>query len=146
MVASLIRILLIEDFRPWHEKVSFLLQQNPDLQVVCTATNGLDGIERARELQPDVVLLDIALPGIDGIASAKEIHRVSAQSKILFLTENRSRSVMEKALSTGACGYVLKSNALRQLLPAVEAVAAGQQYIGPDLDCCLHFSKDFDLS
>jgi DNA-binding NarL/FixJ family response regulator len=146
MVASVIKILLIEDFRPWHDKILCLLQPNPALQVVCTATNGAEGIERARELQPDIVLLDIALPGIDGIASAREIRRVSSQSKIMFLTENRSRSVMEKALAAGACGYVLKSNALRQLLPAVEAVLAGQQYIGPDLECCLHFSKDSELS
>lgn len=146
MVVSVITILLIEDFKPWHEKVSSLLQPNPALQLVCTATDGKEGVEKARQLHPDVVLMDIALPGIDGIASAREIRRVSPLSKIVFLTENRSRSVMERALTAGACGYVLKSNALRQLLPAVEAVLSGQQYIGPDLDCCLHFSKDSELS
>ena len=146
MAFSVITILLIEDFKPWHEKVLSLLQPNPALQLVYTATTGTEGVAKAGELHPDVVLMDIALPGIDGIASAREIRKISPQSKIVFLTENRSRSIMEKALSAGGCGYVLKSNALRQLVPAVEAVLAGQQYIGPELDCRLRFSRDSELS
>jgi DNA-binding NarL/FixJ family response regulator len=131
---SVVRILLVEDFVPWHQVVRSLLQENPELQVIGEATNGLEAVGKAIELQPDLVLLDIGLPGVNGIEVAHHISRVSPRSKILFLTEMDSRAVIQRAVRKGAHGYVLKSDAVRQLLPAVEAVMAGQQFVGPEID------------
>jgi DNA-binding NarL/FixJ family response regulator len=83
-------------------------------------------------LQPDLVLLDIGLPVMNGIEVARHIFRVAPSSKIVFVTENDDRAVVKAAMSTGACGYVVKSNAVRQLLPAIKAAVAGQQFIGPE--------------
>ena len=116
------RILLVDDFVPWHEAVKLLLKANPALQVIGTATNGMEAVMMARALRPDVVLLDIGLPQMSGIEAAPHILRVSPKSKIIFLTVNDSASIQEKALSTGAQSYVLKSDAVHQLLPALEAL------------------------
>jgi len=74
---SIIRILLVDDFVPWHAAVKSLLKVNPALQVIYTATNGLEAIGKAQQFQPDLVLLDIGLPGITGIEAATHILRVS---------------------------------------------------------------------
>lgn len=102
--------------------------------MISEATNGLEAVGKAIELQPDLVLLDIGLPGVNGIEVAHHITRVSPRSKILFLTEIDSRAVVQRAISIGAHGYVLKSDAVRQLLIAVQTVMAGQQFIGPESD------------
>ena len=67
---SIIRILLVDDFVPWHAAVKSLLRVNPLLQVIYTATDGLEAIGKAQQFQPDLVLLDIGLPGINGIEAA----------------------------------------------------------------------------
>lgn len=131
---SIVKILLVDDFVSWHQVVKSLLQPNPALQVISEATNGQEAVRKALELQPDVVLLDIGLPVMNGIEVARHLCRVAPNSKILFLTENNDRAVMKAAMSTGACGYVVKSDAVRHLLPAVEVVVAGQQFIGPELE------------
>jgi DNA-binding NarL/FixJ family response regulator len=111
-----------------------LLQPNSELQVIGEATSGLEAVGKVIELQPDLVLLDIGLPGVNGIEVAQHIIRVSPRSKILFLTEMDSRAVIQRAVRMGAHGYVLKSDAVRQLLPAVEAVMAGQQFFSSEHD------------
>ena len=131
---SIVKILLVDDFVRWHQAVRSLLQPNAELQVISEATNGLEAIEKALELQPHLVVLDIGLPAMNGIEVARHICRAAPSLKIVFLTENSDRAVMKAAMSTGACacGYVIKSDAVRQLLPAVEAVVAGKQFIGPE--------------
>jgi DNA-binding NarL/FixJ family response regulator len=128
----ILRILLVDDFVPWHRTVTLLLQKNAALQVISAATSGLEAVTKAQELRPDLVLLDIGLPGMTGIEAASQILAVSPGSKIIFLTENDCEMIQEKALSTGACGYVLKSSAMYQLLPAVEAALEGRQ-LPPEL-------------
>jgi DNA-binding response OmpR family regulator len=75
------------------------------------------------------LLLDIGLPTLNGIEAARRIREVSPTSKILFASENRSVDVAEEALSTGAVGYVVKSDAASELLPAVEAVLQGKRFV-----------------
>src|SRR5437867_5975532 len=78
-------------------------------------------------MQPDLILLDIGLPTLNGIEAAKRIHQVSPRSKILFVSENRSLDTAEEALSTGAGGYILKSDAASELWPAVKALLEGKR-------------------
>jgi DNA-binding NarL/FixJ family response regulator len=127
---SIVKILLVDDFVPWHKVVKSLLEPNATLQVIGEATSGLEAVGKVLGLQPDLVLLDIGLPVMNGIEVARHIFRVAPGTKIVFVTENTDRAVMKAALSTGACGYVVKSDAVRQLLPAIEAVAVGRQFIG----------------
>src|SRR5438034_9016304 len=80
-------------------------------------------------MQPDLILLDIGLPTLNGIEAAKRIHQVSPRSKILFVSENRSLDTAEEALSTGAGGYIRKSDAYSELWPAVNDILEGKRFI-----------------
>jgi|SRR5882724_4176762 len=124
-----VRILLVDDFGPWRSFVASLLQKNPEWQIVCEASDGLEGIQRADELQPDLIVLDIGLPKLNGIEAAPSIRRIAPASKILFSSENRSSEVAAAAVNAGGHGYVLKSDAANELLVAVEAVLQGKRFV-----------------
>ena len=126
---SSIRILLVDDFEDWLRQVRLLLQARPEWQVIAEASDGLEAVQRAaEELKPDLILLDIGLPKLDGIEAARRIRQCSPSSKIIFLSQNRDLDVVRAALSTGALGYVLKTDAGRELLSGVDAVLGGKQF------------------
>ena len=127
---------MVDDYEPWRRFVSSTFQKQPELQVIGEVSDGLEAVRKAQELLPDLILLDIGLPVVNGIEAARRIREVSPTSKILFISENRSLDVVEQALNTGAGGYVVKSNAAGELLPAVEAVLRGRPFVSPGLACC----------
>jgi DNA-binding NarL/FixJ family response regulator len=133
LTTSSIRVLVVDDYAPWRRFVSSTLQTQPELEVVAEVSDGLDAIYQSQELQPDLILLDIGLPVLNGIEAARRIREVSPASKILFVSENRSVDVVEAALSTGAGGYVVKSDGASKLLPAVAAVLQGKQFVSVSL-------------
>ena len=133
MPPPLIRVLIVEDHEAWSRYISTTLQKQPDLEVSGQASDGLEAIEQAQELQPDLILLDIGLPTINGIEAARRIREVSPASKILFVSETPSAEIAEEALNTGAGGFVLKSDAASDLLPAIKAVLAGKRFISTGL-------------
>jgi len=100
---------------------------------VCAVSNGLDAVEKAKQLTPDLIMLDIGLPQIDGIQAARRIISFAPQSKIIFVSENRDPDIVEETLKTGARGYVLKSRAASELLIAVEAVLGGGTFVSENL-------------
>ena len=126
-------ILVVDDYEPWRRFVSTTLQKQPKLQVIGEALDGLEAVQKAQQLQPDLILLDIGLPTLNGIEAARRIREVSPKSKILFLSENRTWDIAEEALRTGAGGYVIKSDAAGELLPAVEAVLKGKRFVSASL-------------
>jgi DNA-binding NarL/FixJ family response regulator len=131
-VRTLIRILVVDDYKPWRRFESQAILVREDLQIIGECCDGPEAIQKAEELQPDLILLDISLPTLNGIEVARRISQVSPKSKILFVTENRSSDVAEEALSTGG-GYVLKSDAGSELLPAIKAVLEGKRFISASL-------------
>lgn len=133
MPAHSIRVLVVEDFEPFRRLVVSILQKQSELQIISEVSDGLEAVQKAEELQPDLVLLDIGLPHLDGIEAARRIRAASPKSKILFLSENRSSDIAEEALRTGAGGYVVKSDAAGELLPAVESVLEGKRYVSASL-------------
>ena len=129
---SIIRVLVVDDFEPWRRSTRMMLQQHSGLLVVGEASNGLEAVRQARELQVDLILLDIGLPSLNGIAAAKQIRKLSPKSKILFVSQESSLDVVQEALSTGD-GYLVKTEAGRELLTAVDAVLRGQRFVGSRL-------------
>jgi DNA-binding NarL/FixJ family response regulator len=127
------RVLLVDDYEPWLAFVLNALKKEPQLEIVAQASDGLEAVQRAEQLEPDLILLDIGLPKLNGIEAARRIREVSPTSKILFVSENRSPDVAEEALSNGAGGYVVKSDAASELLPAVKAVLEGKRFISASL-------------
>ena len=124
-----IRVLVVDDYGPWQVFVSITLRNVPELEIVGKVSDGLEAVQQAQQLQPDLILLDIGLPTLNGIAVARRIRDVSAASKILFVSENRSAEIAEEVLSTGGSGFVVKSDAASELLPAVKAVLEGKRFV-----------------
>jgi DNA-binding NarL/FixJ family response regulator len=125
-----VRVLVVDDFEPWRRHVASTLGQNPRWQIVGEAANGPDAIEKATDLQPDLILLDVGLPNVNGLDAARRILARDPSLRILFVSEQQAWEVAEDALCSGARGYICKSDAGRELSPAVEAIAAGRRFVG----------------
>lgn len=126
-------VLVVDDYEPWRRFVTSTLHQHPELLIIGEVADGLAAVQKAQELQPDLILLDIGLPTLNGIEAARQIRELAPNSKILFISENRSREIANEALRTGAGGYFVKSDAARELLPAIRAVLQGQQFVGASM-------------
>jgi DNA-binding NarL/FixJ family response regulator len=130
---SKVAVLVVEDFDPFRQFVCSTLGKRPELQIVGEASDGLEAVHKAEELQPDLILLDIGLPSLNGIEAAQRIRELSPRSEILFVSQESSVDVVQKALSLGAAGYIAKVDAGSELLAAVEAVRQGRQFISSGL-------------
>ena len=124
-------ILIIDDSAAFRTFVRNALETDSDMQsgTIREACDGIQGVQLALELLPDLIILDIGLPGIHGILVAREIFKVAPQSRILFLSQESSPEVVQEALSTGAKGYVVKTDAASELGPAVHALLLGDSYV-----------------
>jgi DNA-binding NarL/FixJ family response regulator len=124
-----IRVLVVDDFEGWHDFVTSILEDVPELHVVCKVSDGSQAVQKAEELKPDLIVLDISLPKLNGIEAARQIRQLSPTSKIVFLSQNNDQEVVRGALGIGALGYVHKIDARGELLPAVYAVLRGEQFV-----------------
>ena len=95
--------------------------------------DGIQAVEKAQELDPDLILLDIGLPRLNGLQAARQILKCNPQSRIVFLSQESSAEVVREALNLGACGYVVKSQAGSELLPAIKAALEGKRFISSGL-------------
>ncbi len=122
-------ILVVDDFQPLRRFVCSTLEQRAEFRVIGQAADGMEAIQKAVELQPDLILLDLSLPKLNGLAAARQIRQLSPRSKILFLSEHASKEILEEALSMGASGYLVKSDAGQELFAALQAVIEGEQFV-----------------
>jgi DNA-binding NarL/FixJ family response regulator len=127
---SPVRVLVVDDYEPFRRRVISMLQKQPELQIVCEASDGLEAVQTAEELQPDLILLDVGLPKLNGIEAARRIRQLSPGSRILFISQESSADLVREALATGARGYVVKTDAGTELRTAVNAVLRGEQFVG----------------
>lgn len=133
-----IRAFVVDDFEPWRRFACSVLSRESELEFIGEASNGLVAVQKAQELQPDLILLDIGLPGLNGLPAARRIREVSPKSRILFVTENRAEEMVTEAFRIGGRGYVVKSDAGGELLPAIRAVLRGELFVS----ACLGLSKE----
>jgi DNA-binding NarL/FixJ family response regulator len=104
-----------------------------ELHVIGEASDGLQAVQKAEELQPDLILLDIGMPTLNGIEAAHRISRLVPAAKILFVSQDNDTDVVAAAFSDGAKGYLRKQNANTELLFAVEAVSRGDRFVSEEL-------------
>ena len=124
-----VKVLVVDDYQPWREFVCGALLARPTWRVIGQVSDGLEAVQKAQDLQPDLIVLDIGLPTINGIEAARRMRTAAPHSKILFLTQNTTPDIVEAALSTGASGYIVKSEALEELFEALETVIQGGQFV-----------------
>ena len=124
-----IRILVVDDHEVVRRRLCSLLQSKPSFEIVGEAFDGIEGVSQSKNLQPDVVILDISMPRLSGLEAAPKIRQVAPEAEILFVSQLDSPSVIREALSTGARGYVLKSDAAIDLVDAVLAVSQKRTFV-----------------
>jgi DNA-binding response OmpR family regulator len=122
------RILVVEDYQPFRKVVCSSLQQLTEFQVA-EASDGLEAVQKARELQPDLVLMDIGLPKLNGIDASRQILNLCSNSKVIFVSQESDLDVVRETFHLGGRGYVHKPRASTALIPAIRAVLAGSQFV-----------------
>ncbi len=129
----MIRVLVVDDHKLVRQGLRFLLEQEPDFQVVGECSDGAQVVEAARRLRPDVVLLDLIMPHVDGISALKELKHSLPATRVVILTSHRADDRMLDAVATGADCYLLKTAGVEQVISTVRAAAAGQAVLGSEV-------------
>ncbi|WP_322058910.1 response regulator transcription factor [Paraburkholderia sp. J63] len=124
-----IRILLIDDHTLFRSGVSALLQRQPDLEVVGEASDGVEGIKRAKQHTPDVILLDLNMPGLSGLETLQLLVQDLPDTAVVMLTVSEDADELTAAMRAGASGFLLKSIDAEALVAAIRKAAAGQPVI-----------------
>ena len=124
-----VRTLIVDDNPTWRLTLTECVACHAEMEIVGEAVDGLEAVRCAQKLHPDLVLLDIGLPNLNGIEAARRIAKISPQSKILFVTENRDPDIVQEALSSGSRGYLFKANVASDLPRALDTVLAGEVFV-----------------
>jgi DNA-binding NarL/FixJ family response regulator len=123
-----LRILIADDHEVVRRGLVTLLQAHEGWEVCGEATDGRDAVAKATQLKPDVVVLDVGMPGLNGLAATRQLIQQDPHSRVIVLTITDSDQVIREALDAGARGFVLKSDASRDLVAAVEAVEHNRMF------------------
>jgi DNA-binding NarL/FixJ family response regulator len=123
-----LRIFIADDHEVVRKGLISLLEAQPDWQVCGEAADGREAIDKAAALKPDVMILDIGMPSLNGLEATRQILKTNPNAKILILTLHDSDSVVREVLNAGARGFLLKSDAARDLVAAVEALRRDKTY------------------
>ena len=137
MPSPSIRVVLVDDHALVRQGFRRILEDDPELTVVGEASNGTDAIALVKKTDPDVVVMDMAMPEMSGLHATMEIIKQRPGTKVLILSMYSDEQYVRNALDAGAKGYILKSAIENDLTRAVKAVAAGEQYLAPELSSVL---------
>jgi two-component system, NarL family, response regulator NreC len=130
---SKIRILVADDHGIVRKGLRFLLDRQPDMEVVGEASEGRGVIRLSEELKPNVVIMDVAMPQLNGIDAAAQIIKTDPSIRIVMLSMHADESYLVRALSAGAKGYLLKDSAEVDLVRAVQVVSQGRPFFSPGI-------------
>ena len=130
-------VLLADDHPVFRRGLRMLIATDPQFNVLDEASDGAQTLSLIRQLQPDVVLLDINMPQQSGIDVARAIQQERLATRAIFLTMHRDEAMFNAALDLGAAGYLLKESAIEEILACLKAVAAGENFISPQLSTFL---------
>jgi DNA-binding NarL/FixJ family response regulator len=124
-----VRILVADDHHVVRTGLRALLESKSGWQVCAEAANGREAVEKAREFAPDVAVLDIGMPILNGVEATRQIRKLSPKTEILILTMHDSDLLVQEVLSAGARGYILKDDADRNLIAAVDALRRHKPFL-----------------
>jgi len=130
---SRIRVLCVDDHPLFLQGVATIIDHQDDMALAGTASSGADAVVRYRQTRPDVTLMDLRLPDIDGVTAMVAIRSEFADARVMMLTTFEGDVEVQRALSAGARGYLLKTSAPADLLAGIRAIHAGRKYIPADI-------------
>jgi len=116
------RILIVDDHEIFRKGLRSVLESRSELEICGEATNGLEAVEKTKQMQPDVILMDISMPYLDGLQATRQIRSEVPNSQILLLSQHDSPHMLAAALNAGASAYVTKSQVSQCLLETLAAV------------------------
>jgi len=122
------RIFVADDHEVVRHGLCALLQAQPDWEICGEAADGREALEKAQKLKPDVIILDIGMPSLNGLEATRQILKINPHTRVLILTLHDSDQVVREVLNAGARGFLLKSDAARDLVAAVEALRRDKTY------------------
>jgi DNA-binding NarL/FixJ family response regulator len=125
------KLLITDDHEVVRQGVRTILKNRPQWEICGEAVNGKDAIDKAQKLRPDIIIMDITMPEMGGIEATREITRVNPSIAILVFTMHESSHLAQTVREAGARGIVLKSHAARDLVDALETLARGGSFFGP---------------
>lgn len=131
--APRVRVLLAEDHEMVREGIKALVNAQPDMEVVGEAADGRAAVRLAQELGPDVVVMDISMPGLNGLKATELVKQLCPRVRVLTLTRHSDAGFIQQLFAAGAAGYVLKQSASSELVRAIRAVAAGGNFLDPQI-------------
>jgi len=126
-----LRILIADDHEVVRRGLCALLQGHEGWEICAEAKDGREAVEKATQLKPDVVILDVGMPNLNGLAATRQLTQHNPNCKVIMLTITDSDQVIREALDAGARGFVLKSDAARDLVSAVEALQRNRMFFTP---------------
>jgi NarL family two-component system response regulator LiaR len=129
----MIRIVLVDDHAVVRGGLRFLLEQQPDMEVIGEGKDGAQGVALVTNLLPDVVLLDLLMPRMDGITAVREMKRLTPHTRIIILTSYYEDDQVFGAIKAGAISYLLKDAGPDELVEAVRAAARGEGVLHPQV-------------
>ncbi len=127
------KIVIVDDHLRVRGLLRRLLEEQPDLEVLGEADDGLEGLELVRKLRPDVVITDLKMHGMDGLEFTRELVGLSSSIGVIVLTMYGEPLYAMQAMDAGAMGYVLKGSDFDELIQAIREVTAGRRYVSPEL-------------
>jgi DNA-binding NarL/FixJ family response regulator len=125
--------MIVDDHAVLRQGLRFMIQHEPEVEIVDEASNGEEALTKLANSQPDVLLLDVKMPGLDGLATMREIHERWPDLPVLILSMYDDPEYVEQALLAGAAGYLLKSVSRDELVRAVAAAAGGDGYLQAEI-------------
>lgn len=126
-------IVLADDHDVVRRGLQFILEMEPDLEIVGEAADGLEAVRLVEGLRPDVLVVDVVMPGLSGIEVCRRVGEVSPRTNVVMVSMYASEAYVFEAFRAGAKAYVLKTSTQEELVPAVREAAVGRRYVSPSL-------------
>ena len=130
----MIRIAIGEDHQSLIDGIALLIRDEAHIQLVCSATNGLELVQAVRKHQPDVIITDIRMPKMDGIQATEIIKKEFPEIAVIAFTMFDQQDAVQQMLDAGASGYILKNSSLQTLKKAIETVAEGTPFFDSQIE------------
>jgi DNA-binding NarL/FixJ family response regulator len=131
------KVLIVDDHPLFRKGLSQVIRDEGGFELAGEAGDGETALRLIQDKKPDVAVLDINLPGMNGLEIARQLQAAHSSTRVIILTMHKEEELCNRALDNGAMGFVLKENAVEEIVKAITAVAEGEHYLSPSISCYL---------